>query len=106
MSGLLWTKRRFPVSNELKLRITHIEIRRVQNGFVVMGLNVTMESRFESSVPQRVSFVATNTQELGALVQSIADGAELDWLPTVDLPIFEMRRAEHYDAHKEKGPAD
>lgn len=75
--------------------ITHIEIRRVQNGFVVMALNYTGHpfdyTNYMDRPPQRASFVAASSPELGNLVQSIADGMEMNWLPTVDLPLLEMR---------------
>lgn len=75
--------------------ITHIEIRRVQNGFVVMAMDFHQLpydwNRHKENVPQRASFVANNSAELGRLVQALADGMQLNWLPTVDLPLLEMR---------------
>lgn len=77
--------------------ITHIEIRRVQNGFVVMAMNFNQRpyaydyGRMQENVAERASFVANSSAELGTLVQALADGMQLNWLPTVDLPLLEMR---------------
>lgn len=74
--------------------ITHIEIRRVQNGFVVMAINMkvyTAQRGFEE--PLRWSFVAKDTAELGALLASIVDGGcDLKWVPSYDLPIVQLTR--------------
>jgi hypothetical protein len=73
--------------------ITHLEIRRVQNGFVVMAINI---NEFEARMggmhgPKRWSFVAKDTTELGALIESIVTGAiEMKWVPSYDLPIVDL----------------
>jgi hypothetical protein len=76
-----------------KPEITHIEIRRVQNGFVIMALNMKVyEAHMAYQQPQRWSFVAKDTAELGAILTSIADGSEINWLPSYDLPIIDLSR--------------
>lgn len=73
--------------------VTHIEIRRVQNGYVVMAVNYNMMERAHlDSQPQRCSFVAQDIEALKSLIESIANMADLKWLPTVDLPMLEMTR--------------
>lgn len=76
-------------------RVTHIEIRRVQNGFVVMGLDYSME-RYASmrEEPQRISYVAKDVEDLKRVIESIVHSAEVKWLPTVDIPMLEMRKRE------------
>src|SRR5690349_11302352 len=63
-------------------QVTHIEVRRVQNGFVVMAINVdTREQYAMYNGPQRWSYVAKDTAELGALLTSIVDGGcDMDWI--------------------------
>lgn len=72
--------------------ITHIEIRRVQNGFVIAGINMNVfeSHRFNGEHPQRATFIAKDIPEMANLLQWITDGAAMKWLPTVDLPIFDM----------------
>src|SRR5690606_29032521 len=85
--------------------ITHLEIRRVQNGFVVMGINAKL---FESPMyggerqPQRASFIAKDIPELAALLEWIVTGEEIGWMPSVDLPIVDLFRRYDLptDAHK------
>lgn len=76
-----------------KPQVTHVEIRRVQNGFVVMAINVELLERHQNfRGPQRWSFIAKDTAELGAVLTSIADGGDIDWMPSYDLPIVDLVR--------------
>jgi hypothetical protein len=76
-----------------KPQVTHIEIRRVQNGFVIMAINIKhFTAEYGMQQPQRWSFVAKDTAELGALLTSIVDGGDIEWLPTYDLPIIDLTR--------------
>jgi hypothetical protein len=73
--------------------ITHIEIRRVQNGFVVAGINMDVyENTHFGTSPQRATFIAGNVEELSKLLEWIVTGSQLKWLPTVDLPVWEMQQ--------------
>lgn len=73
--------------------ITHIEIRRVQNGFVVMGVNYNvMERHMGETTLQRCSFVAQDVDTLKTLIESIITMADMKWLPTADVPMIEMMR--------------
>lgn len=76
-----------------KPSVTHIEIRRVQNGFVVAGINMDVfESTHFGHMPQRATFIAKDVAELTNLLQWIVDGSEMKWLPTVDLPVWDMHQ--------------
>jgi hypothetical protein len=72
--------------------ITHIEIRRVQNGFVIAGINMKVfeSHRFAGEHPQRATFIARDVEEISNLITWIVAGSEMKWLPTVDLPVFDM----------------
>lgn len=69
-----------------KACITHLEIRRVQNGYVVGAVDLA-----NGFVNQRSSFVATNDEELCNVIKSILTGGDLEWLPTVDMPVMQSR---------------
>lgn len=74
-----------------KLEITHIEIRRVQNGFVLAGINMDVLVRSAlGDGPQRVTYVAKDIDELSRVLAWFIDGKDLDWLPTINLPIFDL----------------
>lgn len=74
--------------------VTHIEIRRVQNGFVLAGINLNMmeANRLGDHGPQRATFIAKDVPELANLLQWIIDGSDMKWLPTMDLPVWDMER--------------
>lgn len=83
------------VNEQSKPQITHIEVRRVQNGFVVMAINVKlMEAPYGSNgQPQRWSYVAKDTKELGDLLTMIVDGGcDIEWVPSMDLPMVDLVR--------------
>lgn len=81
-----------PVDRPLPVeRITHLEIRRVQNGWVVMSFDFRNHSH-EIYPAQRSSFVATDIPGLLSVIQGIAVSTEVDWMPSVDLPIVDLVR--------------
>lgn len=86
--------------------ITHIELRRVQNGFVVMALNIDVREHNYAGIvqPQRACFIAKDIAEVSTILENIVNGAELKWLPTVDLPILEMRNREFSQATQTQSP--
>lgn len=71
--------------------VTHIEIRRVQNGFVVMAVDYRPNYSHDMP-PQRCSFVAQDVEALKSLIGNIVEMAEMKWLPTADVPFVEMAR--------------
>ncbi len=71
-------------------RITHLEIRRVQNGFVLMGYDFETNPALFSGNSAKVCMVANDGKELGALIENIINGSDLNWLPSVDIPITGM----------------
>lgn len=88
-----------------KPTITHIEIRRVQNGFVVAGINMDVfESTHYGHMPQRATFIAKDVAELASLLEWIATGSELKWLPTVDLPVWDMQQREQMRQQNQAQP--
>lgn len=77
------------MSSSMGLEITHIELRRVQNGFLVMGISAhTFETAMSYEGPQRASFIAKDIDELATILKSMIDGVDMRWLPTVDIPIL------------------
>lgn len=68
-------------------KITHVEIRRVQNGFVIMGFDFRPNYHMQDSSLQRVSFVARDIDDLRTVIGNILLSGEIDWLPTADLPL-------------------
>jgi hypothetical protein len=74
--------------------ITHIEIRRVQNGFVVQALNIKVfEAYMGAQQPLRYSFVAKDIPEVATLLESIVTGGvDLNWIPSYELPIVDLTR--------------
>jgi hypothetical protein len=70
--------------------ITHIEIRRVQNGFILMGFDFEQNPATFSSSGAKVCMVANDGKELGALIENIINGSDLNWLPSMDIPITGM----------------
>lgn len=73
----------------MSLEITHIELRRVQNGFIVMGISAHhFVHNMSYEGPQRASFVAKDIDEVATLLKSIVDGVDMQWLPTMDIPIL------------------
>lgn len=78
-----------------KVLITHIEIRRVQNGFVIMGFNAAPDfSRMEGPGPvNRMCFVASTEEELVNTIKSLcSDTGNFVWSASVDLPITDLIR--------------
>lgn len=74
-----------------KARVTHVEVRRVQNGFVVMAMDYA-RGPYDGRKPTVASFVATDEEGVKTIIGNILLSAELDWLPSVDLPMVEMQR--------------
>jgi hypothetical protein len=74
-----------------KARVTHVEVRRVQNGFVVMAMDYARDF-YEGRKPTVASFVATDEEQVKTVIGNILTSAELDWMPSVDLPMVEMQR--------------
>lgn len=73
--------------------LTHLEIRRVQNGFVVMGFNMDMArpEYMDSKGPKRVCFVCETVESLLATISSLAtDAGDFAWEATVDLPVTDL----------------
>ncbi len=82
------------IGDMISKRITHLEIRRVQNGFVVMGFDAETNEQTYQTTGVKCCMIANNAQELAALVENIINGSDLKWLPSVDIPItglFERR---------------
>lgn len=70
--------------------MTHVEIRRVQNGFVVAAINANLhENMMGYQGPQRSTFIAKDTKELADVLEWMITGAEIKWLPTIDMPVFD-----------------
>ncbi len=88
-----------------RAEITHIEIRRVQNGFVIAGINMdVMERTHFGANPQRATFIAGNIDDLAKLLEWIVTGSELKWLPTVDLPVWDMHQREQISKNSGEPP--
>lgn len=68
-------------------QITHIEIRRVQNGFVLMGFDASSNPERFQTTGTKCCYVANDAKEIAALVESIITGGDLNWLPSVDIPV-------------------
>lgn len=74
--------------------MTHVEIRRVQNGFVVMGFNAN--PRLGDHDPQfrqldRVCFVCETVESLCATISSLCtEAGDFAWAASVDIPITEL----------------
>jgi hypothetical protein len=80
------------VSNDT-LEITHIEIRRVQNGFIIAGLNTNMRERYGGIDDfQRVTMVADSEEQLCNVLKGILAGIEVHWLPTNEFDMLNMRQ--------------
>ena len=75
--------------------LTHIEIRRVQNGFVVMGFNVAPRpgehyAGGEVSL-RRACYVCESVESLCATITSLTtDAGDYAWEASVDLPITDL----------------
>jgi hypothetical protein len=81
-----------PGDGKWRRLLTHIEIRRVQNGFVVMGFNLA-PSKFGDTATSahKVCFVCETPQSLAALIESLTtDAGDFAWEPSVDLPITDL----------------
>lgn len=76
-------------------RVTHMEIRRVQNGFLVQAVDYTAHHPYASMVEPspviRASYVAKNSEELATLITSVLDSIEVEWMPSVDIPMVDLR---------------
>lgn len=74
--------------------MTHVEIRRVQNGFIVMGFNAA--PRLGEHDPMfhkldRVCYVCETVESLCATIESLtSDTGDFCWSPSVDIPITEL----------------
>ena len=80
-------------SSDWKVMLTHIEIRRVQNGFVVMGFNaVPNYSLLEPpATVARVCFVCESIESLKTTIESLTtDAGNFAWSSSVDLPITDL----------------
>jgi hypothetical protein len=78
-----------------KARVTHVEVRRVQNGYVVMAMDYSDDYRHFEKTGARASFVAKDEEEVKLIIGNILASAEMEWLPTVDLPMIAMRKGVH-----------
>lgn len=87
-----WTSLPLLVS-DMTDRITHIEVRRVQNGYIVAVFDMSIDTSMHYNRPQVGSYVATSAQELGALIESLATATEIDWLPSTELQMMDYHRA-------------
>lgn len=86
---------------DAKTRITHIEIRRVQNGFVVMGYDTTYDSYMDAGDQRRVSYVAESPEALGSLIESLAtDCTDFVWTASMDLPMTTMTKRVSLEAER------
>lgn len=77
------------------MRVTHIEVRRVQNGFVVMAFDFTQDhARFPNRDVAQLCYVAADAKELGAIMENFVNGTDMKWIPSMDIPItdFHTRR--------------
>lgn len=75
--------------------LTHLEIRRVQNGFVVMGFNVAPKPGAfvgdESCPVRRACYVCETVESLLATIESLAsDAGDYAWTASVDMPITDL----------------
>jgi hypothetical protein len=68
-------------------RITHIEIRRVQNGFVVMAYDFTHDYSRMTNDGVQACYVASDEKELANIIQAFALGTDMKWVPSMDMPI-------------------
>ena len=74
--------------------LTHIEIRRAQNGFIVMGFNVAPrpgDTVHDGVNLRRVCFVCESVQSLCATIESLTtDAGDYAWEASVDMPITDL----------------
>ncbi len=74
--------------------LTHIEVRRVQNGFVIMGFNVAPrpgDMLGDSIQTHRVCFVCETVESLCATIASLTtDAGDYAWTASVDMPITDL----------------
>lgn len=74
--------------------LTHVEIRRVQNGFVVMGFNVAPKpgDMIHDAVQlRRACYVCESVESLLATIESLAtDAGDYAWEASVDMPITDL----------------
>jgi hypothetical protein len=75
--------------------LTHVEIRRVQNGFVVMGFNVAPRPGDHYAGGEvnlrRVCYVCESVESLCATIASLTtDAGDYAWTASVDLPITDL----------------
>jgi len=75
------------VDGKWRRLITHLEIRRAQNGFVLMGFNAAPSPNFPDN-DSRVCFVCESVESLCNTVAALAsDTGDFAWGSCVDLPI-------------------
>jgi hypothetical protein len=73
--------------------VTHVEVRRVQNGFIVLAVDYSEDFRQFQHSGVRASFVAKDEEEVKTVIGNILASAELKWLPTMDMPmVVAMKR--------------
>lgn len=78
--------------NGWKRILTHVEIRRVQNGFIVMGFNAAPNLSMDEG-PEKVAFVCESVESLCAIIESLTtDVGDFCWQASVDLPITHLYR--------------
>ncbi len=72
-------------------KFTHLQIRRVQNGFVVFCYNHVMDMARMEGQYSVASLVAKDADELGRLVTNMAECSDLEWLASADLPLIDLK---------------
>ena len=79
-------------AGDWKVLLTHIEIRRVQNGFVIMGFNAAPNHN-DMDPLNRMCFVASTEDELVNTIRSLcSDTGSFVWSASVDIPITDLVR--------------
>lgn len=79
-------------SRKASMVLTHIEVRRVQNGFVIMGFNATRDYVQEFAPEmRRVCFVANDVESLVNTIKSLTEEAsDFVWRESIDIPITDL----------------
>jgi hypothetical protein len=76
------------VDGKWRRLLTHIEIRRAQNGFIVMGFNAAPASSMNLTEDSRVCFVCETVESLCNTLASLAtDTGDFAWTASIDLPL-------------------
>lgn len=76
-------------NGEWKQVLTHIEIRRVQNGFVLMGINAAPNMSYGPEEARRVCFVCETVESLINTISSLCTDRTggFCWAESYDIPI-------------------